>query len=255
MSILDRIKQQNVNKGNLIFVGGLRFGGKTTSLGTLPGKTLLLEVASKESGSLGAKNMAKVLDNKLDIAEVSDCSDVQNLIKEAINLDYDNIAIDGLSALSVVECEKPKISALLNSPGKAVFDGWRMVGNNITTLLQFLKDTSRDTNINIVLTVAMQQKADKNDVMQTTLELKGNMAEGFIKGLCPYFVVARLANDAEGKPLRIIQTYDDGVYNARLDGVFDKDNPKGFRADPDKVEPGQPVGLAAVIDFINKNKE
>jgi len=254
MSLDKRKKLSQKDKGNLVFVAGPRFGGKTTALGTLPGKTLLLEISSKESGSLGAVNMARKLDNQLDVVETVDCDDVETLVEAAIKQGYNNIAIDGLSALSVVEQEKPKVKAMLNSKGNAVFEGWRIMGTRLTDMLQHLKDTARSNQVNVVLTVALYEKADKEDVMHTHLELKGNMAEGFIKGMCPYFVVSRQARNADGKLVRVIQTYDDGMFNARLDGVFDDDNPKFFKADPAKAEPGEAIGLAAVVNFINKTK-
>lgn len=255
MSLRERILKTKASKGRFIVVAGPRLGGKTTSLGTLQGKTLLLEVTDKESGSLGAVNMAKKLGHTLDVVNVSDCDDIGALVEEALALDYDNIAIDGLSAMTEVEMEKPKIKKLLSSSaGK--WDAWRVMGDTIVDSMQRLKSMARESGKNIVLTLALKEKHNADGVVVATdVDAKGNMAESFIKGKCPYYVISRLAADNEGNPLRIIQTYNDGVYTGRLDGVFDTNNPKGFRSDPDKVEEGKLVGLAAVIEFINQQGE
>jgi hypothetical protein len=255
MSLKKRIQETKREQGLFVVLAGPRLGGKTTTLGTLPGKTLLLEVADKESGSLGAVNMAKSLGNNLEVVRVHDCADIQALVEEALTLDYDNIAIDGISALTEVECEKPKVKKMLEG-ASAKWDGWKIMGDTIVDLLQYLKHASRASGKTIVATMALKEKFNPDGVVVTTeMDAKGNMTETFIKGKCPYYVVARLAADAEGNPLRILQTYNDGVYTARLDGIFDSNNPKGFRSDPTKVEQGQDVGLAAMVKYLRSNME
>jgi len=251
MSVLDRIKQYEEQEGNFILLAGDRFGGKTTNLGSLPGKTLLLEIADKESGSKGAIALAKDLGNHVDVVTAYDCADVIAIVTEALEMDYDNIAVDGLSALTEVESEKPDIKKqLLNSSKK--WDGWREVGGRVIEVLEFLKRTARETGKTTVLTLALKVKYDaEGNVYQNDVDAKGNMAIGFIKGKCPYYVIARKTTDPDGIPLRVIQTIDADGFNARLDGFLEKDNPKGFRCEKEKVGEGEPVGLAALLNFLN----
>jgi len=251
--ITDRLKKQKEVSGIFLCVAGPRFGGKTTTLGTLKGKTLLIDISDKESGSRGAVNMAaKMGVETFDVVTGYDCADVASIVEEAITLGYDNIAIDGLSALTEVEMEKPAIARLLKGE-KTKWTGFALMGKAVTDLLQYLKTTSAESGKNIIITVALKEKTNsEGEVMDTGLDLRGQMAEGFITGRCPYFVVSRLAVDGEGKPLRILQTYSDGVYEGRLDGIFDDDNPKAFRSDPEKVEEGKPVGLDALLTYLKQ---
>jgi hypothetical protein len=246
--IQDRIKKARNDKGLFICVAGPRFGGKTTTLGTLPGKTLLVDIASKESGSRGAAAMAKRLDNTLDVVEGTNCKDVRELVEAAIEAGYDNVAIDGLSALTEVELDAPALAAKLKTN---VWDAYASLGKSIRDLIQDLKTTALNHKINVIATVALTEKTNsEGEVTSTDLFAKGKVTEQEINSRCPFFVISRLAPSKEGDMVRILQTFDDGIYKGRLDGVFDSNNPKAFRSDPDKVEPGQPVGLDALIQYI-----
>lgn len=249
--ITDRLKKQKEVSGIFLCLAGPRFGGKTTTLGTLPGKTLLIDISDKESGSRGAVNMADRMGVKtFDVVTGLDCKDVKELVAEGVAAGYDNIAIDGLSALTEVELESP----IVVRAGKSdKWKGWEQLGKHVTDLLQSLKKTAAASGTNIIFTVALKEKTNaEGEVTEVKLDLKGNMAEGYITGRCPYFVVSRLASDAEGKPVRILQTYSDGIYNGRLDGYLEDTYPKSFRSNPDRVEAGQPVGLAALLGFLKK---
>jgi hypothetical protein len=245
------LKKQKEVSGVFLCLAGPRFGGKTTTLGTLKGKTLLIDISDKESGSRGAVNMAAKLGNEqFEVVTGQDCKDVAAIVAEALVLDYDNIAIDGLSALTEVALEEPTIQRLLKGE-KTKWTAFAMMGKSVTDLLQYLKKSATDTGKNIIITVALKEKTNsEGEVTSTNLDLRGQMAEGFITGRCPYFVVSRLAKDAENKPVRVLQTYSDGVYEGRLDGIFDGDNPKAFRSDPETLEPGQPIGLDALFGYL-----
>jgi len=235
MNLSDRIKEKQQNKTKLIVVAGPRFGGKTGSLGTLPNKTLVIEITDKESGSDGALAVAKVTGNSLDVVTGNDCEDALALAKEAFNLGYDNVAIDGISALTEVEADKPKIKKQLEGTGNAVFAGWRLIGTAVVNLIQDLKQLSAEVNKPIILTLALKEIKDREgNVTSTDVETKGNMAESLIRGKCPFYVVARMAADKDGNPLYVLQTKDDGLYGARLDGVLSEHNPKGFRTEKSK---------------------
>ena len=250
MSLPNRIEEDKKNAGMFICLAGPRFGGKTTALGTLKGKTLVIDIADEEAGSLGAITMSKRLNNPLDVVKGRDCSDVISLMREAVTLDYENIAIDGLSALTEVEIAKPAVRRLLKGQTSR-WDAYRIVGEEVTKLIKEAKQLTTSSNKIFILTVALKEKVDaEGHVISTDIEAQGNVAEARVRGKCPFYVVARRTEDTEGNPIRIIQTKDDGIYGARLDGILEQDNPKGFLADPSQVEEGQPLGLAALITFL-----
>lgn len=253
--ITDRLKKQKELSGVFLCLAGPRFGGKTTTLGTLKGKTLLIDISDKESGSRGAVNMARRMGvETFDVVTGQDCLDVAAIVEEAITLDYDNIAIDGISALTEMEQDKPKIQRLLKNEGTK-WTGYRLMGDEVVNLLGYLKTASANSGKNIIITVALKEKTSNEGVVTSTaLDTRGAMADGFITGRCPYFVVSRLAQDKDGQPLRILQTYSDGVYEGRLDGIFDADNPKAFRSDPERIEEGNPVGLDALLTYLKQDK-
>lgn len=252
--IAERLKQSQSNRGLFICVAGPRFGGKTTVLGTLPGKTLLIDIASKESGSRGAVAMAKKLGNEVDVVIGKDCQDAADLVKEAVDAGYDNVAIDGISALTEVEVESSKFKMLER---QNVWKAYGHVGDQVKALIKTLKEAASEHNINIVITAALSEKSNSEGVVtETSLFAKGKVALDEIKGRCPYFVVAQQVQSGKSDEglIRILRTKTDdaGVYQARLDGIFDAANPKGFRADPEQIEEGQPVGLAALINFLKQ---
>jgi hypothetical protein len=248
MSLLDRIKENKKSQGLFICLAGPRFGGKTTTLGTLPGKTLLIDIAAKESGSRGALSMAKRLGNELDVVVGTTAKDIVGLVEEGVKLGYDNIAVDSLSAMTEVELDSPAIARKIKIN---VWDGYADLGKNVRDFIEHMKTLTITNEVNIITTVALTEKTNSDGVVTSTdLFAKGKVTEQEINSRCPFFVVSRLAPGKDGDLVRILQTYDDGVYKGRLDGVFDSNNPKAFRSDPETVEDGQPVGMAALIEYI-----
>lgn len=252
LTLSDRIAQSKNKKTKFILSAGLRFGGKTASLGTLPGKTLLAIVGNKESGAEGAIKVAEECGNTIDVVDVVDGSDILTVTRDALEAGYDNVAVDGLSAVTEVEAEKPKVKKMLNAGGNSVFAGWRMIGTEVIDMIQGLKALSSEFNKPVVLTMALKDpKADASgNIGVLEGDVKGQMSLSHIKGKCAYFVCARQASDKEGKPVFILQTKSDDLYPARLDGVLAKDLPKGYRTEKDKIEEGQLVGFAALLDFL-----
>lgn len=252
LNLKERIAATKNKKTKFILSAGLRFGGKTASLGTLPGKTLLAIVGNKESGAEGAIKVASENENVIDVVNVIDSKDVLEVAKQALEAGYDNVAVDGLSALSEAEAEKPKIKKMLSATGNAVFGGWRAIGNELIDLIQGLKDLSSDYNKPIVLTMALKDpKTDSTgNLAPLEIDAKGNMALSYIKGRCPFYVCAREASDKEGNSVYVLQTTPDELYAARLDGVLAKDLPKGFRCQKEKIEKGQLVGFSGLLNFL-----
>jgi len=253
MDLRSRIKQSQEADNKFILTAGLRFGGKTSGLGTLPGKTLLAIAKDLESGAKGAVNVAKECGNHVDYIFFEDGTDILELAKAAFDGGYDNFAVDGLTALSEIEADKPSVKKLITSAGNSVFKGWRMIGESLVNTIRGLKRVSAEYNKPVVVTLALKDpKADATGAYAALEpEVKGNMALGEIRGKCPYFVCARRAEDGDGKPVYVLQTTPDDMFPARLDGVLAKNLPKGFRTEADKVEDGQKIGYAALLDFLN----
>ena len=252
MNLAERIKSKQNAKSKFIVLAGRRFGGKSSSLGTLPGKTLIIEITDKEAGADGAIAVAKELGNTVDVVTGNDSQDALELAAAGFAEGYDNVAVDGISALSEVEADKPKIKKMLNAGGNSVFSGWRMIGNELTELIQGLKRLSISNNKPVILTLALKEKLDgEGNIVNLEPDAKGNVAISFIKGKCNTFLIARRAADSDGHPLYVIQTKDDEVYNARVDGVLAKDNPSGFRTELDKVGDPSKVGFAGFLNFMD----
>jgi hypothetical protein len=253
MNLAERIKQAQEQNTKLIVTAGLRFGGKTAGLGTLPGKTLLGVAKDKESGAQGAVKVANENGNTLDYTFIEDASDAVGVARAAFEAGYDNVAIDGTTAITEIEAEKPKIKKQLTAGGNSVFGAWRAIGTEVVTMIQELKKLSAEYNKPVVLTLALKDpKADATgNYAPLDPDVKGQMALSEIKGKCPYFVCARAAADSEGNTVYVLQTSPDDLYPARLDGVLAKDLPKGFRTEVDKVEEGGLVGYAALLDFLS----
>lgn len=254
MSLHDRIKKAKNKKTKFIVSAGLRFGGKTGSLGTLPGKTLLAVVGTKESGAAGAIKVAELTGNHIDVIDdIQDGNDALAVARQAFEDGYDNVAVDGLSAITEVEADKPKVKKHLTAGGNAVFAGWRMIGTETVNMIQGLKDLSTEFDKPVILTMALKDpKADNTgNLGALEADIKGQMPLGFIKGKCPYFVCARLVSDKDGNPVHVLQTKPDDLYPCRLDGVMARDLPKAFRTEIDKVEEGQPVGFDALLQFLS----
>lgn len=255
MSLQDRIKAAKSKKTKFIVSAGLRFGGKTASLGTLPGKTLLAVIGTKESGAAGAVKVAEITGNHIDVIDdIHDGKDAVAVARQAFEDGYDNVAVDGLSAITEVEAEKPKAKKMLDAGGNSVFAGWRIIGTETINMIQELKELSTEYNKPVILTMALKDpKADSTgNLSALEADIKGQMPLGFIKGKCPYFVCARLVSDKDGNPVHVLQTKPDSLYPCRLDGVIAKDLPVGFRTELDKLEAGQPVGFDALLQFLSQ---
>ena len=77
------------------------------------------------------------------------------------------------------------------------------------------------------------------------------MAESYIRGKCPNYVIARAMADKDGNMIHVLQTKPDAAYGARLDKVLAKDLPNGFRTEIDKVPESDKVGFDALLTFLN----
>jgi hypothetical protein len=231
MSILDRVNNKSP-KGKKLFgiVAGARLAGKTTLVGTLPGKTLLLQATIHESGSESAVALAKKSGNQLDVVNFDSITDLETLIKELRNDKvYDNVVVDSLSAVTEMKYSEPAIKKMIKIDNWAAF---REIGECTTAVILALKELTYPDRVtmpkNTFLTCALSIKLDKAGVVvDVSLDCKGNVATSNVTkyGEAVVIVAAPLVgeNGAKGKHRLLTKSVD--VWPARIDGILDEDNP------------------------------
>ncbi len=245
MSLNSRIKKSK-HSGIYGIIAGERLSGKTTLAGTLPGKTLLLQAELLETASESAEQLAKELGNSLQTIEFSSPGDLLELLKEAEKSDYDNIYVDGLSAISDMINNSREIQAMLKKDNWGAF---REIGSQLTEVQLACKTFSMETGKNLFMTLALRPKRDANG-NHTDLEpvVKGQVALEAIKKLAPVVLAVRTQTDENGNMYRELLTKSDGVYPARIDTILDHNNPGKFNAS-DTSNPEQ-AGLAGLLNFL-----
>ncbi len=251
MSILDRLKAQDNQEGKKLFgvVAGPRLGGKSTLAGTLPGKTLMLQVAVLESGCESAKALAAKLGHALDVLSFTSMDDLGSIVKELVtDTTYDNIYIDGLSALTDIKLREPRIAALVK---KDVWAGYRELGEDVNAVLLAMKSLTYAANTkkpkNVIVTCALAVKTGTNgNITDVSLEAKGNVAVSSVTQLGEFVVTVLppIATETGSTGHRMLTRTVDGIWPGRADGVLDEDNP-GMIA---------PANLGELFKLINKEK-
>lgn len=245
MSIASRLKTKK-KVGIYGVVAGLRLSGKSSLAGTAPGKTLLLQAELLETASESAKSVASRLGNTLDVLEFTSAKDMMNILDEVKDTDYDNIYIDGLSAMSDMISNTRDIQQLMK---KNTWDAFREIGTQLCDFQLKSKQVSIDTGKNVFTTLALKPKTDTDGhLVSLDPVIKGQVALESIKKLAPVVISLRQDRDENGKLIRNMLTNSDGLYPARIDAVLDDMNPGKFRAD-DFSDPSQ-AGLAGLINFL-----
>lgn len=231
MSILDKIKKQPPDSpGKKLFaiVSGPRLGGKTTLAGSLP-NTLLLQAAVLESGSGSAKELARRNGNNLTIYNFASVDELNAILNELkTSEDYDNIYVDGYSAVTELKYKDPKIQMAIK---KNTWDGFRdlsdAAGDVMTTLKQLTYPEYAKKPRNIWLTCALKVKLEANgNIANIELDTKGNAPVSYITKLGEAVITALpgIRTEAGVGPHRLL-TKSDGVWPARIDGLLADQNP------------------------------
>lgn len=237
MSVLAKLKKNTTAhaKGMFGVVAGPRLGGKTTLAGTLPGKTLMLQAAVHESGSESAKAKAAEMGNDLEVVNFSSVEELQAVIKELLTDDeYDNIFVDGLSAITELKLKEPTMVKLMKADNWACF---REVGSAATDTILGLKELTYGEKAkhpkNVFLTVALAIKQDKNgQIVDVSLECKGNVAVTAVTKFGEAVLTVLPAQQTEeGEiPHRLITKTQD-FWPGRIDGLLSHQNPGELPAD------------------------
>lgn len=212
-----------MNKALFCVVAGPRLGGKTTLAGTLPGKTLMLQAAVKESGSRSAQALARKLGNELEVKTFTDIVDLLSKLELGAGQPYDHLYIDGFTAINDIRWAEQDIQ---NAYKKNAFDAYKLQGDQVTALLEKIKLFSYPPyNKNVWLTAAM--KGEGNDVK---MECKGQMAVTALTKLGEVVVTSLLVPSESGSR-RVLITKDYEGWRGRIDGVLDCDNPAYLEPD------------------------
>ncbi len=219
MSLRDRIETYNASSGTVALILGERLAGKTTIAGTLPGKTLLLQAKLRESGTGSAEALATATGNNLEAVLFENYGDLRELITEAVELKYDNIFIDGLSAITEQLEISPEFKRACGSK-KNIFDGFRYLGMQVEDLIMSAKTIAIDTGINIFFTMALKRK-DVDGAPVILPVCKGNIALEALKKMIGV-VVTVTTDPITGS--RTLLTRSQGAYFGRIDAILDGSN-------------------------------
>ena len=220
MGIKDRIAAEQQAKGKFFLVGGQRLDGKSTLGGTLRGKTLFLQADLLETGSSSAAALAESLGNKLDVLSFTDMNDLLSIMKDKEALQYDNIYVDGLSAIN----EQVSVRDDFKKASRAnIWDAFRLLGDEMRRFLLEAKKLTREHKINVGVTLAYKLK-DTNGTTSLEPDVKGNVTISEIQRLVPIVLAVRKKFDEEGNLKRVLVTKSDELYPARIDSVLDGNN-------------------------------
>ena len=231
MSILDELEVKQKEQGVFCVVGGFRLSGKSTLAGTLPGKTLLVQAALRETGSNSAKALAESLGNSLRVVGFSTLDQLKAILKEAEKLKFDNIYIDGISAITEIKLDEPAMQKLLLLP-KGVWEVYGAIAEVTESFILQAKKLAEDSNINVFMTLALGSKInEKTGLAEVVPELKGRATLASIKKYATTAIVVRCRHDEKGNLVRELVTKNDGEYSARIDSLLDQQNPGVVPAD------------------------
>jgi hypothetical protein len=223
MSIKARLLQQENSHGVFAVIGGQRLDGKSTLAGTLPGKTLLLQASELETGSSSAMALAAELGNDLSILTFESFGDLLEILQDKEVLDYDNLYIDGISAINEMRYECDDVQ---KAQKKSVWDGYRILGDDLRKLLRNAKKMTMVHGINIFFTLAYKAKMDANgNISVLEPDIKGNVTIAEIQRLCPTVLAIRKKFDEDGNIGRELLTNSDEIYPARMERFLDHNNP------------------------------
>lgn len=245
MSILARVKKQAEGGGKKLFaaVCAPRLVGKTTLAGTLPGRTLLLQVAVLESGCKSAIALAADLGNDLTVLSVGTLAEWEAIIEElSRDEEFDNVYVDGLTAINEVIFRDPKTQKLKNADS---FKGYALIGETTDRILTDLKRlTYIEGNArakNVFVTVALKVEND-GGVTDVKLEVKGKVSVTSITKLSEAVltVLPPVATE-EGTTPHSLLTKSDGVWPGRVDGLLESQNPGVI----------SPANLTAFLNLLN----
>lgn len=231
MSILAKVsKQEHVAAAtSYALIVGRSSSGKTTVAGSVPGKTLLLQIRDREFGCESAIALARSLGNEVIPYSIST---IQELLDIAIELrtdkDYDNVYVDGWSAITFMLAESPDIAPMIEGrKGGNSFVGYARIQTDVAKIQKAYAELTYPDIIkpkSVFFTLAIDVKTDANGVATDIVPvMKGKASYQEFTRPSPTIVTLAVQHSEEGER-RIMLTKNHGPYLARINGILDKDN-------------------------------
>ena len=228
---MERIKAKKKAAGHFIVVAAERTVGKTTIAGTLRGRTLFLFAKVYESGYESAIALAKRNGNQMDALEFADLKELVAILSDDLSV-YDNVFIDGVSAVSAMKADEPLVEKLAKTN---VWDAYKIIGDSMRDFIFLCKEIST-TGKNVITTLALTAELNANGALVALKPVtKGKVVLQEITGKAPIFVTLRLVEDDKGATRREMVTKSDVNYIGRIDSILDEDNPGIMEADLGKL--------------------
>ena len=245
MSILAKLKQEHrAADKQYILVMGRSTSGKSTLGGTLPGKTLFLEVKGKEYGGQNAAAKAYSRGNVVDVVALGSVKDFLDLAEELkADKDYDNVVIDSYSGLTFLVADEPEIEQVIVGKKGNSFHAFDKIRFDVAKVHKaFSALTYAATAVkpkNVVATVAFDVKLDGNGASaDLVIVQKGRASYQEYTRPAPTIVTLTTKKDT-GE--RVMLTSNNGIYLASVNALLDEQNPKIMEPD-----------LAALLKLMNK---
>ena len=228
-NLLERCNTTVTTKHLFGIIAGARLSGKTTLVGTLPGRTLLLQAIIRESGSESATALAEKLGNKLHVMNFGNIDELMGVLRELRKDEYfDNIVVDSLSAITDMKYDDPKMKALIKVDNWAAF---RQIGEAASDVIITLKELTYAEKVtkpkHAWLTCALSIKQDKaGEIVDVSVDCKGNIAaSAIIKFGEAVITVLPPVTTANGESSYRLLTKSQDVWPGRIDGILREDNP------------------------------
>ena len=170
-SILSRIKTPNElveQQGAKLLIYGASGAGKTTSLKTAPGKTL---VVSMESGLLSIKDADNL--TAIEVKEASEIEEIAQLLENG-TLDYDTVCLDSITEMSEILLAQEKAKSK---------DPRRAYGEVIEVMIKTMR-RFRDLPIHVVF---IAKEAKERDEATGMFHYQPMMVGAKLPTQIPYF--------------------------------------------------------------------
>lgn len=187
------------NNGVKILVYANSGFGKTSTLGTLKGKTLLLNV---ENGFLVLKD--KDIDT-IDITSISTLGEVYNALVDG-SLQYDNVAIDSLSEIGEMVVSELMQDEYYGDPRNAMVL-WKTYSNRMTNIVKMFRDLK---GFNVIFT-ALVENVDANGTITKMPMIPAKKFQLKLPSLFDEVYYGVVKGDGE----RILHTTDGAGYMAK----------------------------------------
>lgn len=228
MGLISRLlDERQKQKGFFAAIGGERLAGKSTIAGTLPGKTLLVQPAAIEAGNLSPKVLAESLGNTLDIVELARYQDFFELLSDEEILAYDNLYIDGISAVTEQIYRSPEYVA--KTADGNVFKGFALIHDVVDDLIGALKNFSAKHDKNVFVTFATESlRGPGGAVNEVKVIAKGKFPSKFVEKAAGNVLQVVLHQDEDGSTKRVLVVGTTGPYHARIGDILEGQLPKAM---------------------------